>query len=49
MTRLADDATLARIVKMVESAQAHKAPPQRFLERAETVYAWTILLRRRAP
>ncbi len=43
VTRLADDSTLARIVKMVESAQAHKARSQRFLERAETVYAWAIL------
>jgi Cd2+/Zn2+-exporting ATPase len=43
VTRLAEDSTLARIVKMVESAEAHKARSQRFLERAESVYAWTIL------
>ena len=43
VTRLADDSTLARIVRMVESAQAHKARSQRFLEQAETVYAWAIL------
>ena len=28
---------------MVESAETHKARSQRFLERAESVYAWTIL------
>jgi Zn2+/Cd2+-exporting ATPase len=43
VTRLAEDSTLARIVKMVESAESHKARSQRFLERAESVYAWTIL------
>ena len=43
VTRLAEDSTLARIVKMVESAETHKARSQRFLERAESVYAWTIL------
>lgn len=44
VTRLAEDSTLARIVKMVESAQAHKARSQRFLERAEAVYAWAIVI-----
>jgi Zn2+/Cd2+-exporting ATPase len=43
VTRPAEDSTLARIVKMVESADTHKARSQRFLERAESVYAWTIL------
>jgi Zn2+/Cd2+-exporting ATPase len=43
VTRLAEDSTLARIVKMVEAAETHKARSQRFLERAESVYAWTIL------
>jgi Cd2+/Zn2+-exporting ATPase len=43
VTRLAEDSTLARIVKMVESAESHKARTQRFLERAESLYAWTIL------
>jgi Cd2+/Zn2+-exporting ATPase len=43
VTRLAEDSTLARIVKMVESAQGQKARSQRFLERAETAYAWTIV------
>ena len=43
VTRLAADSTLARIVKMVESADTHKARSQRFLERAEGIYAWAIL------
>jgi Cd2+/Zn2+-exporting ATPase len=43
VTRVAEDSTLARIVKMVESAQGHKARSQRFLERAEAVYAWAIV------
>ena len=44
VTRLAEDSTLARIVKMVESAQAHKARSQRFLDRAEGIYAWSIVV-----
>jgi Zn2+/Cd2+-exporting ATPase len=43
VTRLAEDSTLARIVKMVESAEQHKARAQRFLERVEGAYAWTIV------
>jgi Cd2+/Zn2+-exporting ATPase len=42
-TRLAEDSTLARIVRMVESAQGQKARSQRFLERAEAAYAWAIV------
>lgn len=44
VTRLARDSTLARIVQMVESAQAYKARTQRFLERAEGVYALGIVI-----
>ena len=44
VTRLADDSTLARIVKMVESAHAHKARSQRFLDKAEGLYAWSIVV-----
>lgn len=44
VTRLARDSTLARIVQMVESAQAYKARTQRFLERAEGAYATAIVL-----
>jgi Cd2+/Zn2+-exporting ATPase len=43
-TRLAGDSTLARIVRMVESAERHKARSQRFLERAEAVYARGIVI-----
>ncbi|MCG3199767.1 MAG: Cadmium-transporting ATPase [bacterium] len=43
VTRHANDSTLARIVKMVESAQTHKARTQRFLERFENIYALSIL------
>ncbi|MBI2435498.1 MAG: heavy metal translocating P-type ATPase, partial [Candidatus Hydrogenedentes bacterium] len=43
VTRLSQDSTLARIVRMIESAQAQKAHTQRVLERFETYYAWTIL------
>jgi Cd2+/Zn2+-exporting ATPase len=39
VTRLARDSTLARIVQMVESAQAYKARTQRFLERVEDLRA----------
>jgi Zn2+/Cd2+-exporting ATPase len=44
VTRRASDSTLARIVQMVESAQAYKARTQRFLERAEGVYAVGIVV-----
>jgi len=44
VTRLARDSTLARIVQMVESAQAYKARTQRFLERAEGLYAFGIVI-----
>jgi Cd2+/Zn2+-exporting ATPase len=44
VTRLARDSTLARIVQMVESAQSYKARTQRFLDRAEGVYALGILI-----
>jgi Cd2+/Zn2+-exporting ATPase len=44
VTRLARDSTLARIVQMVESAQSYKARTQRFLDRAEGVYALAIVI-----
>lgn len=43
VTRLAADSTLSRIVKMVESAEVHKARSQRLLERVEGIYAWSIV------
>lgn len=43
VTRLPQDSTLARILRMIESAQAQKAKTQRVLERFESLYAWTIM------
>ena len=43
VTRLAEDTTLARIVKLVEEAQATKARTQRMLEEFEQRYALFVL------
>ncbi len=43
VTRLAQDTTLARIVKMVEDAQSSKAQTQRMLDDFEQVYALIVL------
>ena len=43
VTRLAKDTTLARIVQMVEEAQAAKADTQRLLDRFEEYYAYFVL------
>lgn len=43
VTRLSQDTTLARIVKMVEEAQGNKAQTQRMLDDFEQVYALTVL------
>jgi Cd2+/Zn2+-exporting ATPase len=43
VTRLAKDTTLARIVQMVEEAQARKAQTQRMLDGFEQVYAIIVL------
>ncbi|MEW5829023.1 MAG: heavy metal translocating P-type ATPase, partial [Chloroflexota bacterium] len=43
VTRLAKDTTLARIVQMVEEAQATKANTQRMLDDFEQVYAFIVL------
>ncbi|MBI2423455.1 MAG: cadmium-translocating P-type ATPase [Candidatus Hydrogenedentes bacterium] len=40
--RAPEDSTLARIVKLVESAQGEKARTQRFLDDVEGYYAWTV-------
>ncbi len=42
-TRLAQDSTLARIVQMVEHAQASKARTQSTLDQFEQIYAWFVL------
>nr|WP_290667094.1 heavy metal translocating P-type ATPase [Ardenticatena sp.] len=44
VTRLAEDTTLAKIIQMVEQAQARKAPTQRFLEEFEPRYATGVVL-----
>jgi Cd2+/Zn2+-exporting ATPase len=40
----AEDSTLARMVKLVEEAQAEKSGTQRFLEQAEQYYATGVIL-----
>jgi Cd2+/Zn2+-exporting ATPase len=44
VTRLAKDSTLARVMKLVEEAQAQKSPTQQTLERFERRYVPLVLL-----
>jgi Cd2+/Zn2+-exporting ATPase len=44
VTRLAADTTIARIIKMVEEAQAQKAPAQRFVDRFARVYTPAVIV-----
>jgi Cd2+/Zn2+-exporting ATPase len=44
VSRLARDSTIAKLIRMVEEAQAEKANTQRFLEKAEQVYATGVVL-----
>ncbi|MBK8989037.1 MAG: cadmium-translocating P-type ATPase [Chloroflexi bacterium] len=44
VTRLAQDTTLAKLIKMVEEAQGQKAPTQRFIEKAEQYYALGVIV-----
>lgn len=44
VTRTAKDSTLARLIALVEEAQAQKASSQRFLESAEQRYAMGVIL-----
>ena len=43
VTRLATDTTIARIIRMVEEAQAQKAPSQRFVDRFARVYTPAVI------
>jgi Cd2+/Zn2+-exporting ATPase len=43
VTRRAADTTIARIIKMVEEAQAQKAPSQRFVDRFARVYTPIVI------
>jgi len=44
VTRLAQDTTLARVVKMVEEAQTQKSPTQQFTEKFERIFVPTVLI-----
>ena len=43
VTKLSSDSTIARVQKMVEEAQAQKAPSQTFADKFESVFVPTIL------
>ncbi len=43
VTRLAEDNTLSRIIKMVEEAQERKAPAERFVDRFAKVYTPVVV------
>jgi Cd2+/Zn2+-exporting ATPase len=44
VTKLAKDSTIEKLVRMVEEAQSEKADTQRFLDRAEQLYAAGVIL-----
>ena len=44
VTKLAQDSTLARLIKLVEEAQSEKAKTQRFLDTAEQYYATGVII-----
>ncbi len=48
VTRLAKDSTLARVMQMVEEAQAQKSPTQQTVERFERVFVPAVLIERAA-
>lgn len=44
VTRLAEDTTLARVIRMVEEAREARAPVQGWIERTESTYAAVVIL-----
>jgi Cd2+/Zn2+-exporting ATPase len=44
VTRLAQDTTLARVIRLVEEAREARAPAQSWIERAESTYAGAVIL-----
>jgi Cd2+/Zn2+-exporting ATPase len=44
VTRLAQDTTLARVIRLVEEAREARAPAQGWIERAESTYAAVVIL-----
>jgi len=44
VTRLAEDTTLARVIRLVEEAREAKAPAQSWIERTESAYAGSVIL-----
>jgi Cd2+/Zn2+-exporting ATPase len=44
VTKLAQETTLARIIQLVEQAQAKRAPTQRMIDRFGSYYTWVIVL-----
>ncbi len=43
VTKLAQDTTLARVIRLIEEAQTQKSPTQQFTERFERVFVPTVL------
>ncbi|MCX7937965.1 MAG: heavy metal translocating P-type ATPase, partial [Thermoflexales bacterium] len=43
VTRLAQDSTIARLIRLVEEAQSEKAPTERFLDKFEQYYASGVI------
>jgi Cd2+/Zn2+-exporting ATPase len=43
VTKLASETVLSKIIKMVEEAQAHRAPTQRFIDTFEQYYAIVVI------
>nr|MBP7693916.1 heavy metal translocating P-type ATPase [Anaerolineales bacterium] len=44
VTKLAQDSTIAKMIKLVEEAHSEKAKTQRWIDRFEQVYAWGVIV-----